>query len=138
MYPSCTYLLLFPGRLESSFSDVEVSLLALEDTIDARELLEEQMDQRFQLEVYQAKRKAEYEELSSEACDMLDEIVIGSVNPMLKSLHSPDRLQASYDKKKSEFENRKHAADQERREAHQRAFQTDMAKYTSGDRLQGN
>ena len=53
------------GNLESLFGDVEISLLALEDTIDARELQERQLDQRFQLAMYQERRKAEFNELSS-------------------------------------------------------------------------
>jgi hypothetical protein len=51
--------------LESLFGDVEISLLALEDTIDARELHEKELDQRFQLAMYQERRKAELNELSS-------------------------------------------------------------------------
>jgi hypothetical protein len=53
------------GSLESLFGDVEISLLALEDTIDARELQERQLDQRYQLAMYQERRKAEFNELSS-------------------------------------------------------------------------
>ena len=49
------------------FSDVEISLLALEDTLDARELQERQLDQRFQLAIYQERRKAEFNELASES-----------------------------------------------------------------------
>ena len=48
------------------FSDVEISLMALEDTIGARELQERQLDQRFQLAIYQERRKAEFNELASE------------------------------------------------------------------------
>jgi hypothetical protein len=62
------YLFMFnslTGSLESQFSDVEIALLALEDTIDARELQERQLDQRFQVALYQEKRRAEFEELSS-------------------------------------------------------------------------
>ena len=40
------------GNLESLLGDVEISLLALEDTIDAREMQEKQLDQRFQLAGY--------------------------------------------------------------------------------------
>ena len=54
------------GSLESMFSDVEISLMALEDTIGARELQERQLDQRFQLAIYQERRKAEFNELASE------------------------------------------------------------------------
>ncbi len=54
------------GALESSFGDVEVALLALEDTIDARELQENQLEQRFQMAMYQERRKAEFMDLSSE------------------------------------------------------------------------
>ena len=54
------------GEMESLFSDVEISLLALEDTIDAREMQEKQLEQRFQMAIYQEKRRAEFNELSSE------------------------------------------------------------------------
>lgn len=53
------------GCLESLLGDVEISLLALEDTIDAREMQEKQLDQRFQLAMYQERRKAEFNELAS-------------------------------------------------------------------------
>ena len=45
--------------------DVEISLLALEDTIDAREMQEKQLEQRFQLAMYQERRKAEFNELAN-------------------------------------------------------------------------
>ena len=53
------------GDLETSFGDVEVALLALEDTIDARQLQERQLDQRMRLAVCQEKRKAQYSALES-------------------------------------------------------------------------
>ena len=53
------------GDLESLFGDVEISLLGLEDTIDAREMQERQLDQRFQVALYQERRRAEFNELSS-------------------------------------------------------------------------
>lgn len=53
------------GQLESLLGDVEISLLALEDTIDAREMQEQQLDQRFQLAMYQERRKAEFNELAN-------------------------------------------------------------------------
>ena len=53
------------GNLESLLGDVEISLLALEDTIDAREMQEKQLDQRFQLAMYQERRKAEFNDLAS-------------------------------------------------------------------------
>ena len=53
------------GDLESLFGDVEISLLGLEDTIDAREMQEKQLDQRFQVAMYQERRKAEFNDLSS-------------------------------------------------------------------------
>ena len=52
------------GDLESLFGDVEISLLGLEDTIDAREMQEKQLDQRFQVALYQERRKAEFNDLS--------------------------------------------------------------------------
>ena len=53
------------ANMESLFSDVEISLLTLEDTIEARELQEKQLEQRFQLTMYQEKRRAEFNDLSS-------------------------------------------------------------------------
>lgn len=52
------------GDLEALFGDVELALLGLEDTIDARELQERQLDQRFQMAMYQERRNAEFEELA--------------------------------------------------------------------------
>ena len=51
--------------MESMLGDVEISLLALEDTIDAREMQEKQLEQRFQLAMYQERRKAEFNELAN-------------------------------------------------------------------------
>merc|ERR1711970_551189 len=53
------------AELESGFSEVEVSLLALEDTIDAREAQEKQLEQRFQLAIYQERRRQELEEMAA-------------------------------------------------------------------------
>ena len=53
------------GELENLFMEVEVSLLALEDTMDAREAQEKQLEQRFQLAIYQERRRQELEELES-------------------------------------------------------------------------
>merc|ERR1719220_2546241 len=53
------------GELENLFMEVEVSLLALEDTIDAREAQEKQLEQRFQIAIYQERRKQELEELEA-------------------------------------------------------------------------
>ena len=64
MFTFC-FVLWFTGTLESLIGDVELALLALEDTIDAREMQEKQLDQRFQLAMYQERRKAEFNELAS-------------------------------------------------------------------------
>jgi len=53
------------GCMESLLGDVEISLLALEDTIDAREMQEKQLEQRFQLAMYQERRKSEFNELAT-------------------------------------------------------------------------
>uniref|UniRef100_A0A0K2T1P6 DysbindinAlike [Megachile rotundata] n=2 Tax=Lepeophtheirus salmonis TaxID=72036 RepID=A0A0K2T1P6_LEPSM len=53
------------GNLESSFTDVEVALFALEDTIETRKLQEKQLDQRFQIAIYQERRQTEYNDLST-------------------------------------------------------------------------
>ena len=58
-------LQILSGDMESMLGDVEISLLALEDTIDAREMQEKQLEQRFQLAMYQERRKAEFNELAN-------------------------------------------------------------------------
>ncbi|QQP58532.1 Dysbindin, partial [Caligus rogercresseyi] len=52
------------GSLDSSFTDVEIALFALEDTIETRKLQEKQLDQRFQIAIYQERRQAEFNDLS--------------------------------------------------------------------------
>ena len=67
------FIFQFAGTLESMIGDVEIALLALEDTIDAREMQEKQLDQRFQLAMYQERRKSEFNELASKffICNLL-------------------------------------------------------------------
>ena len=62
------------GSLESLIGDVEIALLALEDTIDAREMQEKQLDQRFQLAIYQERRKAEFNELASKSYKIVHKV----------------------------------------------------------------
>ena len=51
------------GQLEATCQEVEIALLALEDTIDAREAQERQLESRFQLALDQERRRQELEEL---------------------------------------------------------------------------
>ena len=50
------------GQLEATCQEVEIALLALEDTIDAREAQERQLESRFQLALDQERRRQELEE----------------------------------------------------------------------------
>eukprot|EP00095_Tigriopus_kingsejongensis_P009370 maker-scaffold732_size105256-snap-gene-0.17 protein:Tk09370 transcript:maker-scaffold732_size105256-snap-gene-0.17-mRNA-1 annotation:"Dysbindin" len=52
------------GELEPLFNNVEMSLMALEDTIDAHSLQERQQDRKQQLGLYEAQRRREFNELS--------------------------------------------------------------------------
>lgn len=54
------------AELESLFMEVELSLLALEDTIDAREAQEKQLEQRFQMALHQERRRQELEEFEQQ------------------------------------------------------------------------
>ena len=98
------------GELESLFSDVEISLLALEDTIDARELQEKQLEQRFQLSIHQDKRKAKFNELSNQ-------------------------LQSEYQKKKLEADKQKSLVKEERQKLFQNQFERDMNAYRASGKL---
>ena len=92
------------GNMESLFSDVEISLLALEDTIDARELQENQLESRFQLAMHQEKSKAKFNELSNQ-------------------------LQEQYQSRKQEVEKQKCRDTQERQKHYQEQFERDMSVY---------
>ena len=72
------------GDLESLFGDVEISLLGLEDTSDAREMQERQLDQRFQVALYQERRRAEFNDLSS----MNDALIIFTVGHSTTHVHT--------------------------------------------------
>ena len=92
------------GTLDSLFSDVEISLLALEDTIEARELQEKQAEHRLQLSMHQEKSKAKFNDLSNQ-------------------------LQQRYQSKKIEVEKQKARENQERQIHYQEQFERDMNVY---------
>jgi len=92
------------GQLENLFMEVEVSLLALEDTIDARDAQEKQLEQRFQLAIYQERRRQELEELQS-------------------------RLELEYQKKLKEKEVKENSLKVERQAVFQAKFEEDMSRF---------
>lgn len=95
------------GTMESLIGDVEIALLALEDTIDAREMQEKQLDQRFQLAMYQERRKAEFNELAN--C-----------------------LQAEHDRKKKMRQNKTDEQRKQRQKDLQKKFEEDLENYKEG------
>jgi len=100
------------GSLESFIGDVEISLLALEDTIDAREMQEKQLDQRFQLAMYQERRKAEFNDLAN-------------------------RLQNEYEKKKKLHSDKKSVDSEKLQKHYQSKFDEDVKNFQDGNnRLQ--
>lgn len=94
------------GELENLFMEVEVSLLALEDTMDAREAQEKQLEQRFQLAIYQERRRQELEELES-------------------------RLEMQYQKRLKERELAEIASKKERQAVFQARFEEDLTRFAS-------
>jgi len=94
------------GELENLFIEVEVSLLALEDTIDAREAQEKQLEQRFQLAIYQERRRQELEELEL-------------------------RLEMDYQKKLRDKENAEIDSKKGKQAVFQARFDEDMSLYAS-------
>jgi len=94
------------GELENLFMEVELSLLALEDTMDARDAQEKQLEQRFQLAIYQERRRQELEELES-------------------------RLEMQYQKRLKEKEEAENAAKKERQEVFQARFEEDMSRFNA-------
>jgi len=94
------------GELENLFMEVEVSLLALEDTMDAREAQEKQLEQRFQLAIYQERRRQELEELES-------------------------RLEMQYQKRLKEKQLAEIASKKERQAVFQARFEEDLTRFAS-------
>lgn len=93
------------GELENLFMEVEVALLALEDTIDARDAQEKQLEQRFQLALYQERRRQELEELEA-------------------------RLEMEYQKKIREKELAERSERKARQAVFQAKFEEDMSRFT--------
>jgi len=99
------------GHLENLFMEVEVALLALEDTIDAREAQEKQLEQRFQMAIYQERRRQELEELES-------------------------RLEAQYQKRMKEKELSENIEKRERQAVFQAKFEEDMSRFAQTGALE--
>ena len=99
------------GHLENLFMEVEVALLALEDTIDAREAQEKQLEQRFQMAIYQERRRQEIEELES-------------------------RLEIQYQKRMKEKELSENIEKKERQAVYQAKFEEDMSRFSQTGRLE--
>ena len=119
------------GSLESFIGDVEISLLALEDTIDAREMQEKQLDQRFQLAMYQERRKAEFNDLASKY------LKGGVIESMKNSKFISDRLQNEYEKKKKLHSDKKSVDSEKLQKHYQSKFDEDVKNFQDGNnRLQ--
>ena len=93
------------GQLENLFMEVEVALLALEDTIDARDAQEKQLEQRFQLAIYQERRRQELDELEA-------------------------RLEMEYQKRIREKELAEIDEKRARQAVYQAKFEEDMTRFT--------
>ena len=93
------------GQLENLFMEVEVALLALEDTIDARDAQEKQLEQRFQLAIYQERRRQELDELEA-------------------------RLEMEYQKRIREKEMAESKEKRARQAVYQAKFEEDMTRFT--------
>ena len=119
------------GSLESFIGDVEISLLALEDTIDAREMQEKQLDQRFQLAMYQERRKAEFNDLASK---YLTKKVAMTIHMMNYSIS--DRFQNEYEKKKKLHSDKKSVDSAKLQKHYQSKFDEDVKNFQDGNRLQ--
>ena len=99
------------GKLENLVVEVEVALLALEDTIDAREAQEKQLEQRFQIAIYQERRKQELEELEA-------------------------RLENQYQRRMKERMLKEDAWKRERQAVFQAKFEEDLSTFNHTGRLQ--
>lgn len=93
------------GQLENLFMEVEVSLLALEDTIDARDAQERQLERRFQLAIYQEKRRQELEDLET-------------------------RLEMQYQKRIKDQEREENKQKRERQAVFQAKFNEDLTRFS--------
>ncbi|TRY71593.1 hypothetical protein TCAL_16229 [Tigriopus californicus] len=98
------------GELEPLFSKVEIALMALEDTLDARDLQTRQNSRRKDLANFEAQRKAEFRELSA-------------------------RLQREHQSKKKLAEANELVARQQKQRVFQQRFDNDLATFKSGGQL---
>jgi len=94
------------ANLGDLYSDVELALLTLEETLDARECQEKQLQQRFEMTMYQEKRRHELQELEVHLSNQYDR--------RMKELELED------DKKKTE-----------RQQVFHQKFQEDLEKFQS-------
>jgi len=98
------------AQLEALCQEVELALLALEDTIDAREAQERQLETRFQLALEQERRRQELEELEQ-------------------------RLEQSYQKRLRDKREEQEHVRRERQHRIQAQFEADMATFRTGTGL---
>jgi len=99
------------GDLESVFSEAEVALLALEETIDARDAQERQLEQRFQLAIYQERRRQELEEMGA-------------------------KLDLQHQRRLKEVEMRNRVVSRDRQQVFQEQFEYDINQYKTKGLLQ--
>jgi len=93
------------AELENLFMEVELSLLALEDTIDLREAEERQLESRFQLALHTERRRQELEELEQQ-------------------------LEAAFRRKRREKEEQDVVRHRERQRMLQTKFQEELSQYS--------
>jgi len=86
------------SQMESLFEEVEISLLALEESVEARELQEKQLEEKFQLTMHQERKRVAFNELSGQ-------------------------LQLKFDGKKEAMEQQRR---REKQELYQTLFEQDM------------
>jgi len=99
------------AELENLFMEVELSLLALEDTIDLRETQERQLEERFQMALHQERRRQELQELEQQ-------------------------LEASYRKKVQVKADSETAGQRERQRLYGTKFKEDLQQFASSGSLE--
>lgn len=136
------------GELEPLFSKVEIALMALEDTLDARDLQARQNTRRKELATFEAQKKAEFEELSGaqnlvEKCDIFFFLPQTAGFPHLQPFLCEwlclisERLQRDHLSKKRIAEANELVARQQKQRVFQQRFDNDVAAFKTGGQLRG-
>jgi hypothetical protein len=110
--------------------------MALEDTIDAAEFQDKQLEKKVQSAMYQERRRAEFVELSGK--HGIISKLLWCIEISSKCLYFIAQLQMEYQRKKSEYEEKQKSISQEKQIEFQKKFDQDLRRFQNSGKAQVN